>query len=180
MRRLMMAFVDEFDTQWNSIIAFLESEMINQSEKSGWIDLQDIERKFENEKKRWSVPGQYNYAWLELLKKKDPEIAEEFIRAIEKNRLEQVKVEMPNSSASIIIPAVGGAAIGFAAGYLINHGIILTCIVTIPGCTIGGIIGNTINQRKKSQIVNDAKEQYVTQLKEMKRNLRAIVQKADA
>lgn len=175
-----MSLMNEFDSQWNSITAFLESEMITQYEKKGGMDLQDIEEKFENEKKRWKVPGQFNYVWFELLKKKNPAIADEFITALDKTRLEQVGIITYGSSISIVLSAVSGAAIGFAACYLINQSIILTGIATIAVSAIGGTIGNTVKLKKKAESAFDVRKQYVNQLKNMQNSLRAIVQKADA
>lgn len=175
-----MSFADEFDTQWNSVTAFLESEMITRTQKRAGIDPLDLERKLENEKKRWSVPGQFNYAWLELLRKKNPAVADEFEKALENTRFEQVNAETSVSAVSVFLPVAGGVVIGLAACYIIDPGNILTGIAAIAGGAIGGIIGNGLNQNKKSQADSEMQEQYVKQLKEMQRILRAIVQKADA
>lgn len=175
-----MAFADEFDTQWNSIEKFLESEMIAQSERKEGIDIFDIEQKLDNEKKRWSVPGQFNYKWIELLRKENPGIAEEFMEALDGVRFEQVKMESCGNASSSLIPAVGGAAIGLAAGYFISHVIIVTGIAAIVGGAAGGFIGNGLNQKKKYEANKEIREQYVKQLQNMQGILRAIVKKAEA
>ncbi len=187
-----MAFANEFDTQWNSVTAYLESEMIKQSDSKNGINLQDIEQKFENEKKRWSVPGQFNCAWHELLKKKNPTVAEAFLTALERAHFKQVQVEQPTSSATII-STIGCAAIGYCISALMNQGIlfaslaaklannsvIFSGLVTIVGGAIGGVVGNSFTQKKKTQINADLREQYVKQLREIQSTLRAIVQGAD-
>lgn len=174
-----MSFASEFDTQWNSITRFLESEMISQSDKTGTISLTDIEKKLENEKKRWSVPGQYNFAWLEQIRRENPAVADEFLKALDRAHLEQVKVETSSSLISAIAPGIGGLVVGLVVGILLKRGNLITVLTTLAGGTAGGVCGSVLYQGKKGRICTEARERYVQQLKHMKDTLHAIVEKAD-
>ena len=176
-----MALAEEFDMQWKSVIAFLESEMITQLGNTGSVNAADLEEKLSNEKKRWLVPGQYQNAWYELLGKKDPQAAEAFRKKLDQVRFEPVEAGRGVPSALAVLPAACGAGVGMAVcWFFISHSFWPVGAAAMLGGAVGGTFGGGFYRKKKEKAGDAVREQYIRQLKEMGRVLREIVSKADA
>ncbi len=171
-----MTFEEGFKQQWESLTNYLLSEMLK---SGGKIDLGAIEQQLATEKKRWKLPGQYQYAWLEKLRNEHPEIAGEFEDALYAVKLEQVGPGDKSSSALVAGPALGGAAVGFGLTRLLNAAVLMTTVGTIGLGAIGAGVGVGLLKQKEAASAEKERNAYQNQLAEAGKTLLAIVKKAD-
>lgn len=82
-----MTFTEEFEQQWSSLTACLTSEILRSADTGKAVSYEQLVELFNNEKKRWTVRGQYQNAWFELLGKENPEVAAEFEKALDSIKL---------------------------------------------------------------------------------------------
>lgn len=173
-------YLEEFEEQWTSLCNYLDSEMIKSTRNRGLIDLQNINGLFKNELKRWKLPGQYQNAWLEKLRRDNPQVAQQFEEALMDVRLEQIQPSpQPSAGAYVAGPAAGGAVIGFAVTRLLGAVTPITVIGTVALGAVGAFAGNgTVNNKKKEALDKD-RGVYVKQLKQAGKALGEIVKQAD-
>ena len=87
-----MTLEQEFQKQWTSLSNYLNSEIIKAN--NGDVDWNRIQSLFENEKRKWFLPGQYNNAWFEKLKRTDPEVAQKFEDALKSIKIKLIQQEI--------------------------------------------------------------------------------------
>ena len=158
-----MTFEQEFQKQWTSLCNYLNSEMIKAT--NGNVDWNKIQSMFESEKKKWFLPGQYNNAWFEKLKRTDPEVAQKFETTLKSINIELVPQTANNSPIIIGATVVAGAVLGFGASRFFMPTLLPTLILTIGGGVIGATIGATIYSKKKSEALKALCSTYLEQLK---------------
>lgn len=171
-----MTFGEGFKQQWESLTNYLLSEML----KNGrMVDLGAAEQQLATEKKRWKLPGQYQYAWLEKLRNEHPEIAKEFEDALSAVKLEQVRPGDKSSSVLVAGPALGGAAVGFGLAKLLDAAILMTTVGTIGLGAIGAGVGMSLLKQKETASAEKERNAYQNQLAAAGKTLSDIVKKAD-
>lgn len=173
-----MTFEEGFKQQWESLTNYLLSEMLKNS-KGGTIDLGVTEQQLATEKKRWKLPGQYQYAWLEKLKREKPEIAEEFEDALGNVKLEQVRPGDKPSSAVVAGSTIGGAAVGFCLTKVLSAALVMTTVGTIGLGAVGAVAGMSVLKRKEVSMAEKERNAYQSQLEAAGKILSDIVRKAD-
>ena len=174
-----MAYSAEFKKQWKKVCDYLESEMIRSSKQSGTIQVSHISALLNNEKKRWQVMGEYNYAWLEKLRREKPEVAAQFESALLSINLSQ---EKPSDNPSVIlagVPGVAGALVGFGVPALLKWGLKWTLIGCVGLTAIAGYVGVSLYKKKKDDLAATDRKLYVCQLEAAGDKLTAILTKAD-
>lgn len=174
-----MTFKEGFDQQWESLTNYLISEMLKSGKRGGTIDLGAVEQQLAMEKKRWKLPGQYQYAWIEKLRRQRPEIAGEFETALEAVKLEQVRPEDKISSALVAGPAIGGAAVGFGLTKLLNAAVLMSTVGTVGLGAIGAGVGMSLLKQKEAALAEKECSAYRNQLAAAGKILSEIVKKAD-
>lgn len=176
-----MTFSEEFSTQWESLKNFLVSRMIESNDKTGKIDYEEINRLLENEKKRWSVAGQYNKIWLDNLRAAAPDVADELVAELSAFRIAPVETQKltPKSYALAAGPAVGGAAIGFIVTKLLESAAIVNIIGTVGLGVVGVGMGANLMKQKQHDAVDVTRDAYNKQLEAEGDKLLQIVKKAD-
>lgn len=174
-----MTFEEGFKQQWESLTNYLLSEMLKSSKSGGKVDLGAIEQQLATEKKRWKLPGQYQYAWLEKLRNEHSEIAGEFADALSAVKMEQVRPGDKPSSALVAGPALGGAVVGFGLTKLLNVAALITTVGTIGLGAIGAAVGVSLLKQKEAASAEKERNAYQNQLAEAGKTLLDIVKKAD-
>lgn len=174
-----MTFEEGFEQQWESLTNYLLSEMLKNSKSGGTVNLGAMEQQLATEKKRWKLPGQYQYAWLEKLRNEHPEIAKEFENALSEVKLEQVRSGDKSSSALVAGPALGGAAVGFGLTKLLNAAVLMTTVGTIGLGAIGVGVGMSLLKQKEATSAEKERNTYQNQLATEGKILSDIVKKAD-
>ena len=169
----------EFEQQWNSLCNYLESEMMKANRQQGTIELNHIEKLLANEKKRWRIPGQYHNAWLEKLRKGNPDVAEKFENALEEVKMEQIQPSPQPSGLYSMGLAAGGAVIGFTVTKLMEVAVVISVVGTVGVGFIGVLVGRGIYQTKQQEATDRDCKAYMEQLKLAGRKLAEIVKKAD-
>lgn len=174
-----MTYSAEFQKQWKKVCDYLESEMIRSNKETGTIQVSHISALLNNEKKRWQVMGEYNYAWLEKLRRDKPEVAAQFESALLSVNLSQ---EKPSGNPSAVLagaPGVAGALVGFGVPALLELGLKWTLIGGIGLTAIAGYAGVSLYKKKKDDSAAANRKLYVCQLEEAGEKLIAILKKAD-
>lgn len=174
-----MTFEEGFKQQWESLTNYLLSEMLKSSKNGGKVDLDAIEQQLATEKKRWKLPGQYQYAWLEKLRNEHPKIAREFEDALSVVKMEQVRPGDKPVSALVAGPAIGGAVVGFGLTKLLNVAVLMTAVGTIGLGLIGAGVGVRLLKQKEAASAEKERNAYQNQLAEAGKTLLDIVKKAD-
>lgn len=174
-----MTFEEGFKQQWESLTNYLLSEMLKSSKRGGTVDLGAIEQKLATEKKRWKLPGQYQYAWLEKLRNEHSEIAREFEDALSAVKMEQVRPDDKPSSALVAGPALGGAVVGFGLTKLLNAAVLMTTVGTIGLGAIGAGVGVSLLKQKEAASAEKEQNVYQNQLAAAGKTLLDIVKRAD-
>lgn len=159
-----MTLEQEFQRQWTSLINYLNSEIIKAN--NGDVDWKRIQSMFENEKKKWFLPGQYNNAWFEKLKRIDYEVAQKFEDALKNTKIELVQEETQSSPIIVVGAVVIGVVLGFGVGKIFMPNLLFTLICTIGGGAIGAAIGATIWSKKKNEALEALCSTFLEQLKE--------------
>lgn len=174
-----MTFEEGFKEQWESLTNYLLSEMLKNRKSGGTVDLGAVEQQLASEKKRWKLPGQYQYAWLEKLRYEHPETAKEFEDALSEVKLEQVRSEDKPSFALAAGPALGGAAAGFVLTKLLNAALLMTTVGIIGLGAIGSVAGMRLLKQREAASAEKERNAYQGQLEEAGKTLSNIVKKAD-
>lgn len=175
-----MDFVEEFEKQWESLCNFLESEIITDYANKGRIDVMELEAKLSNEKRRWNVSGEYNYAWMEKLRAANPGVAGEVEKAIQDVRFEQIRPTEKISSLLMVGPAAGGAVIGYGGSRIAGFAAVGSLVSVVGLAAVSGIIGKNIYDRKKDAGFEQERSVYMNQLRETGKHIAEVVAKADA
>ncbi len=173
-----MTFEEGFKQQWESLTNYLLSEMLK-NDKGGTIDLGAAEQQLATEKKRWKLPGQYQYAWLEKLKREHLEVGMAFEDALENVKLEQVRPGDKPSSAIVAGPTIAGTIVGFGLTKLLNAAVVITTVGTIGLGVVGAVAGMSVLKQKEASLVEKERSAYQSQLAAAGENLSDIVRKAD-
>lgn len=174
-----MKYVEEFDQQWTGITNYLVSEMLGSAQKGGTISVEELQSRLEKEKKKWKLPGQYEYLWLEKLRREAPQAARNFEAALAGVRLEQVRpADRPNSLLAAG-PTVGGAAVGFGLTKLLDAATMMTVVGTVGLGVVGLGLGVGLLKQKQQTAFRQDREAYQEQLRTAGKQLSAIVSRAD-
>lgn len=174
-----MTLVEEFEQQWTSLTNCITSEILRNSNSGRSTPHEYLEEVFANEKKRWQVRGQYQYAWLELLRKKDPAVAADFEKALNAVQLKPVLAAEKPSGALMAGSAAGGAAVGYGLAKLMAFSTLMTLVGTAAIGVMGFGIGKTLQERKIAEAIGKDCEAYKEQLQAAGKELAAIVIRAE-
>ncbi len=172
-----MTLEQEFQKQWASLCNYVKSEILKFN--SGNIDPNRIQSIIESEKKKWFLPGQYNNAWFELLKRTNPDTAQKFEEKLKQIKIEPVAINQNKSMLILLGLAAAGAAVGFGASRIFKATIIPTVLLTAGGAVIGLFIGSILNSKKKKDTFNKSCTAYMEQLTKAGEILSQIVSQAD-
>lgn len=159
-----MTLEQEFQKQWTSLSNYLNSEIIKAN--NGDVDWNRIQSLFENEKRKWFLPGQYNNAWFEKLKRTDPEVAQKFEDALKNIKIKLIQQEIKSSPVIVVGAVVIGVVLGFGAGKIFMPTLLSTPICTIGGGVIGVAIGATIWSKKKNEALEALCSTFLEHLNE--------------
>lgn len=176
-----MSYTEEFEQQWKSISNLIQNEMTKQ-QKSGTVDVEQLQNTLENEKQRYSLAGQYHYAWLEKLRREKPDIAENFENALNAAKLEQTATPQGNQNTGILIPALAGCGIGIGliVTKLLLHFTLLPVVLGTAFLGVGGgVAGKNISDQKKEEADHAEQQGYIEQMSAIGKALSDIVKKAD-
>lgn len=169
----MMTLEQEFQKQWNSLCNYIKSEMLN--DNVGVMEPSYIQSVFEREKKKWFLPGQYNNAWFEKLKRTDLEVAIKFEAALKNINIVPANLEKGNSKLSLGVTTIIGAAVGFGVSRLFVSALVPSLLWILGGAGIGAVIGIAICSKKKEELSNALYLAYGEQLKKAGEMLSQIV-----
>ena len=172
-------YTEEFDQQWTGITNYLVSEMLGSVQQGGEISAEELQRRLEREKKKWHLPGQYEYLWLEKLRREAPQVAQDFEAALEDIRLEQVRPADRPGSVLAALPMVGGAAVGFGLTKLLDAATMMTVAGTAGLGVIGLALGVGMLKQKQRSASHQDCEAYQDQLQTAGKRLSDIVSRAD-
>ena len=175
-----MTLSEEFSQQWKSLSNYLLSEMMSGSQQSETIRLDRIEQLLATEKKKWSLPGQYQNAWLEKFRRTDSAAAAAFEQALADVKLEQVRPADRPSSALMVGPAVGGVVLGFGVPQLLQASTLITAAGTVGLGALGAVLGMGIVKQKRYDALSRDCDAYKDQLEAAGRKLADIVKRADS
>ena len=159
-----MTLEQEFQKQWTSLCNYMNSEIIKAN--NGDVDWNRIQSLFENEKRKWFLPGQYNNAWFEKLKRTDPEVAQKFEDALKSIKIKLIQQEIKSSPVIVVGAVVIGVVLGFGAGKIFMPTLLSTLICTIGGGVIGVAIGATIWSKKKNEALEALCSTFLEHLNE--------------
>lgn len=168
-----MALEQEFQNQWGSLCNYVKSEILKAND--GTIDLNRIQTIFESEKKKWFLPGQYNNAWFEKLKRTNSEVAQKFEDALKNVRIEPVEFKQADSVLIYIGITAVGVAVGFGISRIFTTTWITSLLWTAGGAILGFFVGNEIYSKKKNEMINELCLAYEGQLKKAGEMLSHIV-----
>lgn len=168
-----MTLEQEFQKQWASLCNYLKSEMLKY--KNGDIDMNRIQSILDSEKKKWFLPGQYNNAWFEKLKRTNPQLAQDFEDTLKSVRIVPVNVKRNNFLLAFLLSAIIGAAAGFAISRIFKATVIISLLCITGGLVLGLLIANAICAKKKDDILNELCSAYEEQLKKSGEKLFQIV-----
>ena len=171
-----MTLEQEFQKQWVSLCNYIKSEILKFN--VGTIELNRIQSILDSEKKKWFLPGQYNNAWFEKLKRSNPEVAQEFEDTLKNIRIVPVNVKQSNYQLEFGIIAVIGAAVGLGVSRIFMATIIPSLLWTAGGTVVGLLIGNAICSQKKNDVLNEICSVYEEQLKKAEETLSQIVSRS--
>lgn len=174
-----MELTQEFEQQWSTLINSVTAEMSRCANDGKTVPYEQLEQIFNNEKRRWTVRGQYQYAWLELLRKKNQKVASEFERALEALKLSPVLPEEKPSALVTAGPAAGGVVIGFGLAKLMAFSTVVTALGAAAIGAIGFGIGKTLQSKKLTEALEKESGAYKVQLQEAGKQLAAIVSRAN-
>lgn len=172
-----MTLEQEFENQWTSLCNYIKSEILKSNPDN--FDLNRIQSTLDGEKKKYFLPGQYNYAWLEKLKKTNPDVASEFEESLKHIKLEPVIVKKDKSSLLLAILAIIGAVLGFGVSRIFLTKVLMTILITAFCAAIGLLIGATISSKKKSDKLNKLCASYTEQLTKSGKKLSLILSQTD-
>lgn len=174
-----MTLTQEFEQQWSTLTNSVTTEILSNANQGKSVSHDRLEQLFNNEKKRWLVRGQYQYAWLELLRKKNADTAAEFEKALEAVKLMPIiPAEKPSSSVTAGSVA-GGAVVGFGLAKLMTFSTVMTILGTAAIGAMGFGIGNTIRAKKLTEALSKDCDAYKVQLQKAGKELAAIVSHAE-
>lgn len=168
-----MALEQEFQNQWEGLCNYVKSEILKAND--GTVDLNRIQKIFESEKKKWFLPGQYNNAWFEKLKRTNPEVAQKFEDALKNVRIEPVDFKQADSTFTYIVITAVGVVVGFGMSRIFKVKLILSLLWTALGAILGFLSGNAVCSEKKNEMVNELCSAYEEQLKKAGEMLSHIV-----
>lgn len=174
-----MTLTQEFEQQWMTLTNALVSEVIRSANAGKVVSHSSLEELFNNEKMRWTVHGQYQNAWFELLKRSDPEAAAEFKHALDSLRLMPVIPAQKPSSGIAAGPAAGGAVLGFGLSKLMALSTLMTAVGTAVIGVLGFGIGKSLYEQKLSSALAKDADSYKEQLQAAGNELAAIVRRAE-
>lgn len=178
-----MRYAEEFTTQWESVKNYIISRMIESLDEIGSINIEEINRLLSSEKRRWTVPGQYNKIWLDNLREKSPEAADAFIAELSGFELVKVRLEQPNhapkSAAIAVGTTAGGAVVGLIVTKLFEATALVSTIGTVSLGAIGLGVGASILKRKRYEAVVNERRAYSEQLNAEGEKLLNIVKSAE-
>ena len=174
-----MAYTTEFKKQWKKLSDYLESEMIRASKEPDGIQVNQLAALLENEKKRWQVMGEYNYAWLEKLRRENAEVAAQFESALKSVRLAQEKPADKPSALLVVGPAAVGALVGFGVPALFKCSLTWILVGGIGLTAVAGYVGYNICKIKKEAAAAAERKRYLAQIEMAGEKLTAILKKTD-
>ncbi len=168
-----MTLEQEFQKQWVSLCNYVKSEILKFN--AGTIAPNRIQSILDSEKKKWFLPGHYNNAWFEKLKRANPEVAQEFEDTLKNIHIVPINTKQSNSILALLIPAVIGAAVGFVISRILIATVLPSLLCTAGGTIVGLLIGNAISSNKKNDMSNVLCSAYEEQLKKAGEMLSQIV-----
>lgn len=174
-----MSYADDFSKQWKSLTDFIQSEMIKSCSQEGVIHAGNISTALKTEKNRWYTSGQYNSAWLDLLRKKQPEVAKQFDEELNKAAIMQEKPTEKPSAGKYVAPCAVSALAGFGIPKLIglSAGIIIGCSIGLTA--LAAVVEMGLYRKQRDTALSAERAAYLGQLQQIGNRLRAICAKAD-
>ena len=174
-----MTLTQEFEQQWATLTNTLTSEILRGASVGKSVSHEQLEQIFDKETKRWTVRGQYQYAWFELLNKRNPDVATEFGKALDSTKLVPIIPTERPSSIFTAGPAAGGAVVGFGLAKLMALSTLMTALGTVAIGAMGFGIGKTLQAQKLSNALAKDADAYKAQLQAAGTKLAAIVSRAE-
>ena len=168
-----MALEQEFQNQWSSLCNYIKSEILKAD--SGAVKLSRIQAILESEKKKWFLPGQYNNAWFEKLKKTNPEVAQKFEVELKNVHIAPAEIKQANSTLPLIGITAIGVAVGFGVSRILMAKLLSSLFWTAGGAIMGVVVGTAIYSKKKNEMLNELCMAYEEQLKKAGEMLSQIV-----
>lgn len=176
-----MSFLEDFNNQWNTVTNRI-GNAVDSRAKLGTVNADDLQKLLDNEKQRYTLPTEYQYAWLEKLRREKPEVAEAFESRLQAAALQPV-VQQPASfsGSNALMPTLAliGAVAGFAITRLLHMGIVPSVLGIL---LLGGgssMAGAAISGQKKENADASLRDAYVRQMKEIGDSLQEIIIRAD-
>lgn len=174
-----MNFSQEFEQQWSTLTNCLVSEILRSADNGRSVSHEQLEQLFANEKMRWSVRGQYQHAWLELVRKSDPAVAAEFEKTLESLRLQPIVPQDKPGSVLTAGSAAGGAVVGYGLAKLLALSTVMTALGAVVLGSMGLGLGKTLQAKKLAEALAKDADAYKTQLQTSGKQLAAIVGRAE-
>lgn len=170
-----MNFSQEFEQQWTTLTNCLISEVLRSADSGKAVSHEQLDQLFTNEKLRWSVRGQYQNTWLELVRKSNPTVAEEFEKTLESLQLQPIiPQEKPGAVLSVGATA-GGAVVGYGLAKLLTFSTLMATLGAVVFGSMGLGLGKTLQAKKLAEALAKDADTYKAQLQEAGKQLSAIV-----
>ena len=171
-----MTLEQEFQKQWESLCNYVKSEILKLNPAT--VDLDRLQSIIEREKKKWFLPGQYNNAWFEKLKRANPDVAQKFEENLNHIKVEPIAIKQSNSILVVLGLAVAGVVVGFGVSRIFMSTIWPSVLWSVGGAAIGLAIGTSIRSKKENDIFDEFCATYIKQLKKAGEALSQIVSQA--
>lgn len=172
-----MTLEQEFQKQWEGLCNYIKSEILKLNPNT--VDLNRLQSIIEREKKKWFLPGQYNNAWLEKLKRTNLEAALKFEECLNQIKVEPIEIRQSNSTLIVLGLATAGLVIGFGVSRIFMSTIWPSILCSVGGVAIGVITGTTLRTKKETDLLDEFCTAYIEQLKKAGEVLSQIVSQAD-
>lgn len=172
-----MTLEQEFQKQWEGLCNYVKSEILKLN--PGTVDLNRLQSIVESEKKKWFLPGQYNNAWFEKLKRANPEAALKFEECLNQIKVEPIAIKQSNSTLVVLGLAIAGVAIGFYVSRILMSTLLPSVLLSAGGGALGLSIGRAISSKNKNDKHDEFCMTYIEQLKKAGEVLSQIVSQAD-
>lgn len=176
-----MSWESEFESQWQTFLDTVETNVRREIKTSGSLDYRSVNTIIQKETAKWSNSTHYNGAWLRNLKLKYPLLGEEFSVILEQLNLDD-KITLNLKSATL--PFFAGTGMGLIlVTFLILGWVEESLIIKMMGTGVVvlltfPILANLMaNQRK--EIVNQIIEKIQKNLATTGDKLKNIAFQAD-
>lgn len=172
----MINYIEEFDRQWEILEAEITSNISEQLKRRGEVQTEFLNEAYQDEQNRWRTMSQVNYAWMEMLRREYPQIAEAFEEKLYRFALDKEQEPKAVSKMPMAVAAVAGAVVGYLAANILSPWgmIVKLAFAVLVGVTGGWIMKNHLADQETARHIAIEKT-YLAQLSQHREELRRLL-----